>query len=301
MQPSIVSLGLTASLLLWLVSAAPGAASVLPPTVVGQDGAEMVLVPAGEFPMGSEAADIEALQPLLQRLPPEVLERLSDQVPKHHVYLDAFYIDKYEVTNALYAQFVQATRRQAPRLSTYQQFNQPKQPVVGVTWHEAQAYCAWAGKRLPTEAEWEKAARGSEGRLYPWGNDFDGPQLNYCDKHCPFDWKDTAIDDGYARTAPVGSYEQGKSPYGAYDMAGNVWEWVADWYSADYYQHSPAQHPTGPADGSHKVVRGGAWFVPAPATRTATRQRFDNHYWGDNIGLRCALTPPQGGGSTPGR
>ena len=99
MQPSTVFLGITASLLLWLVSVAPGAAPVLPPTVVGQDGAEMVLVPAGEFPMGSEAADIEALQPLLQRLPPEVLERLSDQVPKHHVYLDAFYIDRYEVTN----------------------------------------------------------------------------------------------------------------------------------------------------------------------------------------------------------
>jgi formylglycine-generating enzyme required for sulfatase activity len=294
MRPSTVSLGMTASLLLWLVSGAPGAEPSLPPTLVGQDGAEMVLVPGGEFPMGSEAADIEALQHLLQRLPPEVLERLSDQAPKHRVYLDAFYIDKYEVTNALYRQFMQATGRLAPRLSAYQQFNQPQQPVVGVTWREAQAYCAWAGKRLPTEAEWEKAARGSEGRLYPWGNHFDGPQMNYCDKHCPFDWKDTAIDDGYARTAPVGSYEQGKSPYGAYDMAGNVWEWVADWYAEDYYQHSPTRNPTGPVSGERKVARGGAWFVPAPVARTAMRRNYDANYWGDNIGLRCALTPPPG-------
>ena len=291
MRPFTVSLGMTASLLLWLIFGVPGAASSLPPTMVGQDGAEMVLVPAGEFPMGSEAADIEALQRLLQRLPPEMRGSLSDQAPKHHVYLDAFYIDKYEVTNARYAQFVQATGRLAPRFSADQPFNQPQQPVVGMTWHEAQAYCAWAGKRLPTEAEWEKAARGPEGRLYPWGNRVDGPQMNYCDRRCPFDWKDTAIDDGYARTAPVGSYEHGQSPYGAYDMAGNVWEWVADWYAEDYYQHSPTRNPTGPVAGKRKVARGGAWFVTAPVARTAIRRNFDAHYWGDNIGLRCALTP----------
>jgi iron(II)-dependent oxidoreductase len=259
--------------------------------MVGQDGAEMVLVPAGEFPMGSEDTEIVQLQSLLGRLPPKVLDRLTDQAPRHQVYLDAFYIDKYEVTNALYARFVQATRRLASRLSDKHQFNQPQQPVVGVTWHDAQAYCTWAGKRLPTEAEWEKAARGPEGRIYPWGNSVDGVRMNYCDKRCPFRWKDTASDDGYARTAPVGSYEQGKSPYGAYDMAGNVWEWVADWYAADYYQHSPAQNPPGPAAGERKIVRGGAWFVPAPVARTATRQHFGAYYWGDNIGLRCALTP----------
>jgi iron(II)-dependent oxidoreductase len=251
----------------------------------------MVLVPAGEFPMGSEAAEVEELQHLLRRLPPEVLDRLTDQVPKHHVYLDAFYIDKYEVTNALYTQFVQATGRLAPRLSGAREFNQPQQPVVGVIWREAQAYCTWAGKRLPTEAEWEKAARGPEGRFYPWGNHFDGSQTNYCDTRCSFDWKDAAVDDGYAKTAPVGSYTHGKSPYGAYDMSGNVWEWVADWYAEDYYQHSPTRNPPGPVSGGRKVARGGAWFVPAPATRTTIRRNYDANYWGDNIGLRCALTP----------
>src|SRR5262245_30976232 len=213
----------------------------------------MVLVPAGEFIMGSEEAAYYDIAK-----------------PRHQVYLDAFYIDKYEVTNARFQQFVQATgyRTQAERegggkirtgAKTWADvpdatWRAPRgkgssiagleaHPVVQVSWHDAKAYCTWAGKRLPTEAEWEKAARGTDGRLYPWGNEFDGTRVNFCDRNCPFEWKDAAVDDGFRSTAPVGSYEAGKSPYGAYDMVGNVWEWVADWYDATYYRRSPARNP----------------------------------------------------------
>jgi hypothetical protein len=121
---------------------------------------------------------------------------------------------------------------------------------------------------------------------------FDGTRLNYCDQWCRFDWKDTTLDDGHATTAPAGSYKAGMSPYGLYDMAGNVWEWVADWYAADYYQRSPKHTPTGPDSGKRKTVRGGAWFVPSFAARIATRQHFDALYWRDNIGHRKPESAP---------
>ena len=287
----------------------------LAPTIVSKDGAEMVLVPAGEFVMGTAPDDIARL---LRRHPKANGAILKDEIPKHRVFLEAFYIDKYEVTNARFQQFVQTTgyRTQAERegggkirtgAKTWAQvpdatWRAPRgqgssiagleaHPVVQVSWHDAKAYCTWAGKRLPTEAEWEKAARGTDGRLYPWSNELDGTRANFCDRHCPFEWKDASADDGYRSTAPVGSYEGGKSPYGAYDMAGNVWEWVADWYDAKYYQRSPARNPSGPTSGTQVVLRGGSWLYTASDFRTTERAGVPPERRNENIGLRCVQTP----------
>ena len=180
-------------------------------TLLGQDGAPMVLVPAGEFVMGSENGE-------------------SYEKPVRRVILDAYYIDAYEVTNALYGKFLQVTRHREPILWNDAKFNGPNQPVVGVSCDDAEAYCRWAGRRLPTEAEWEKAARGTDGRIYPWGNQWDRTRAN------------TFI-GGPGRPTPVGSYEADKSPYGAYDMAGNVQEWVADWYEKMTTGLAPAATP----------------------------------------------------------
>jgi formylglycine-generating enzyme required for sulfatase activity len=289
--------------------------SELPATILGKDGAEMVLVPAGEFVMGSTPDDIASL---LRRHPKANGAIVRDEIPKHRVFLDAFYIDKYEVTNARFQQFVQATdyRTQAERegggkirtgAKTWVQvpdatWRAPQgkggsiagletHPAVQVSWHDAKAYCTWAGKRLPTEAEWEKTARGSDGRLYPWGNDFDSTRANFCDRNCPFEWKDAVVDDGYRSTAPVGSYEAGKSPYGAYDMAGNVWEWVADRYDAKYYRRSPTRNPQGPTSGTQVVLRSGSWLYTAPDFRTTERAGVPPGRSNENIGLRCAQAP----------
>jgi formylglycine-generating enzyme required for sulfatase activity len=282
---------------------------------VGKDGAEMVLVPAGEFIMGSAADEITSL---LHRDPKAKGAILKDEMPKHRVVLDAFYIDKYEVTNARFQQFVQATgyRTQAelegggkirtgvttwadapnanwraPRGNGSTIAGLEAHPVVQVSWHDAKAYCTWAGKRLPTEAQWEKAARGPDGRLYPWGNALDGTRANFCDRNCAFEWQDAAVDDGYRSTAPVGSYEAGKSPYGAYDMAGNVWEWVADRYNAKYYQRSPARNPRGPTSGTQVVLRSGSWLYAAPSFRATERAGVPADRRNENIGIRCVQAP----------
>jgi formylglycine-generating enzyme required for sulfatase activity len=230
-----------------------------PKVLTTEDGAEMVLVPAGEFTMGSNEYD--------------------DEKPPRRVYLDAFHIDKYEVTNAQYRRFIQATRRAAPSYEYDARFNGVTQPVVGVSWHDAAAYCGWAGKRLPTEAEWEKAARGTDGRKYPWGEAWDASRAN-------------ADDSKLGRTTPVGSYPSGASPYGVHDMAGNVFEWVADWYAADYYQRSPERNPQGPDSGQSRVVRGGSWLISPIILRASVRISSSpgNRY--NYVGFRCARGLP---------
>lgn len=230
--------------------------------ITGEDGAPMVLVPAGEFTMGSNDGS-------------------DDEKPVHQVYLDAYYLDKYEVTVGQYAKFLEATGFNGPPMwTTMDQPSHRKRPIVNVDWSDASNYCEWAGKRLPTEAEWEKAARGTDGRLYPWGNDPPTPlHANY----------GKTGSHNYDALLPVGTLEAGKSPYGVYDMAGNVWEWVSDWYDSDYYKNSPQQNPEGLPTGGFKVIRGGAWNTSARNLRSSDR------YWDPPTfrslyfpGFRCA-------------
>jgi len=233
--------------------------------------ASMVLVPAGEFIMGSHQDGRLALK---------------DEWPTHPVYLDAFYIDQYEVSTAHYAKFLQETKRLPPKYWSEQVLKQhERKPVVGVDWDEAAAYCSWSGKRLPTEAEWEKAARGIDQRLYPWGDAEPSWQRANIDHCCDF--------SNHGALTNVGSFEGGKSPYGAYDMAGNVWEWVADWYDGDYYGKSPEHNPTGPSMGAKRVLRGGAWDSAPVYVRSADRLKLSPKFRLDNIGFRCARDVPK--------
>ncbi|HID61183.1 MAG TPA: hypothetical protein EYP49_00325 [Anaerolineae bacterium] len=247
------------------------------------DGAEMVFVPAGEFVMGSE-------------------ELGDDERPVHRVYLDGFWIDRYEVTNERFARFVAATGYQTeaerrgwgwvwreaewekvegadwrhPRGPGSSIADRMDSPVVLVSWNDADAYCRWAGKRLPGEAQWEKAARGPDGRRYAWGDEFDRAKANT---------KESERGD----TAPAGSFSpQGDSFYGASDMTGNVWEWVADWYGSDYYGQSPAANPTGPITGTYKVLRGGSWSFDEVYARTPFRYNVRPDYTYDFTGFRCS-------------
>ena len=202
---------------------------------IESDGVTMMFVPAGAFSMGSDSG-------------------YGDEKPIHSVTLDAYFIDKYEVTNAAYKRCVDAGVCNPPldagsrtRSSYYSNPEFDKYPVIYVDWNMANTYCAWRSARLPTEAEWEKAARGLDGRTYPWGENVDCDKANY--NFCVGD------------TTKVGSYLDGVSPYGLYDMAGNVLEWVADWYDSDYYSNSPFSNPLGPSSGYYRVLRGGSWYA----------------------------------------
>jgi len=222
------------------------------------DTGEMVLVPEGEFIMGSKNGT-------------------EDEKPVHRVYLDEFYIDKYEVTNEQYTQCVEAGLC-SPN-GKYEGFTGPMQPVVGVGWNQASTYCSWAGKRLPTEAEWEKAARGTDGRSYPWGEGIDCSKANYMD--CKLEI-----------TKPVGSYPLGASPYGAMDMAGNVWEWCADRYGEKYYRKSPSRNPKGPSSGEYRVIRGGSFDYHPMNLRVSYRNWKHSEFTGNEYGgFRCAKNP----------
>jgi formylglycine-generating enzyme required for sulfatase activity len=253
----------------------------------------MVLVPAGAFWMGSKENDPGAE---------------ADEKPQHLVTLDSYYIDQHEVTNAQYASFLNAAgdgnqerlwlALEAETVRIHQNEGSwraddgyENHPVTEVSWYGAEAYCLWAGKRLPTEAEWEKAARGADQRIYPWGNEFDGTRLNFCDINCDIaEWKNTQWSDGYAQTAPVDSYADGKSPYGALNMAGNVWEWVADLYDANYYTISPRIAPQGPSTGDRYVHRGGSWDSTEWFVRAADRYPVPPPHRAHTLGFRCALS-----------
>jgi len=247
------------------------------------DGAEMVFVPAGEFAMGSQ-------------------ELGDDERPAHQVHLDGFWIDRYEVTNTRFARFVTATGYQTDaerrgwgwvwKDSAWEKVEEANwrhprgpdssiegkldHPVVLVSWSDAEAYCQWAGKDLPSEAQWEKAARGTDDRRYAWGDEFDSVKAN-------------TNESGLGDTTPVGSFSpQGNSPYGASDMTGNVWEWVADWYASDYYSQAPSANPPGPATGTYRVLRGGSWPFDEVYARTAFRYNVRPDYTYDFAGFRCS-------------
>jgi len=255
----------------------------IPPTttIIGKDGAEMVLIPAGKFQMGRESLipKIIGFKKIVSFLLSKISTDEADK-PVHTVYLDAFYIDKYEVTNAQYKKFMDATGYKEPKYWNDSRFNAPNHPVVGVIWDDASAYCSWAGKRLPTEAEWEKSARGGlEGKKYVWGDKWPPPSG-------AGNFSESLTKDGYVWTSPVGSFKP--NGYGLYDMAGNVWEWCADWFDSNYYFHSPKKNPTGPSSGTWRVLRGGLWsYNFVNILRVASR--YDGYPAGrnDNVGFRC--------------
>jgi formylglycine-generating enzyme required for sulfatase activity len=206
-----------------------------------------------------------------------------DEVPERQVYLKAFYLDRKEVSQEEYARFAKMTKRPLPKIEVFEddqsKLLQPEFAAMSMSWDEAAAYCKWAGKRLPTEAEWEKAGRGEGKRKYAWGETFMNGRANA---------NVDGSEDGFRYLAPPGSFETGLSPYGIYDMTGNVAEWVADSYDEHYYQKAPYRDPKGPETGDLKVVRGGSWRETEHNTRLS--KRFAAKHWRTDItiGFRCA-------------
>ncbi len=230
-----------------------------------RDGMTLIIIPGGTFIMGTNSGG-------------------EDEWPEHEVYLDDYWIDKTEVTNSMYYLCMESGICEAPLSDGFtapeDHYKNPQTaefPVVYVTWYNAQAYCEWVGRRLPTEAEWEKAARGTDARIYPWGNQDPTPEL------LNFDQNNFGL-------MPVGSFPLGASPYGVMDLAGNAWEWVADWYDENYYSVSPNVNPTGPSNGPDgRALRGGAFFQSDPEVRTTNRHSTTPDYNRSvDIGFRCA-------------
>jgi len=302
-------------------------ATALPPLTVAPapvntrirsaDGMVMVYVPAGDFQMGQDG-----VWSWMGSISDGTLglQGLTDQRPQHAVYLDGFWIDQTQVTVSMFRSFVQATGyettaeregyghpyKAGPKEQEWPQVEgadwqhpqgprstaEDDHPVVQVSWDDAAAYCSWAGGMLPTEAQWEKGCRGTDARVYPWGSEFDERRLNYCDAQCPVErWSDPNYDDGYPYTSPVGSYPEGVSPYGAMDMAGNVWEWTADRYDSRYYATSPRENPRGSETGVKRVQHGGAWYDGGPSgwLTCTIRHATVPHNTADDLGFRCAV------------
>ncbi|MBI2779041.1 MAG: formylglycine-generating enzyme family protein [Gammaproteobacteria bacterium] len=231
---------------------------------IGAKPNEMVHIPAGQFIMGTD-------------------ERLSDEGPQHTVHLKSYWVDKYEVTNLQYKQFVDATARRSPDHFINRSFPTGKadHPVTFVSWHDAKAYCAWAGKRLPTDEEWEKAARGTDGRMFPWGNQFDINKVN-----SPVRWGQLKVEGD---TTPVGAFPEGASPYGLHDVSGNVWEWTDSWYRAYPGNKKPSEN----YGEQYKTLKGGSWWdcsfykcgISAPVFNRAF---FNAKVKNASFGFRCA-------------
>lgn len=285
--------------------------------------AATVWIPGGWFTRGSDldearrarqdcalslpSAGVEQMQLLLPRLCPDELfvaeltpRAGTDIGPPRRVFVTAFGVDRTEVTQAAYRRCVVANVCPPPELSDADaRVSAPDHPVAGVRWSDARAYCAWVGGRLPTEAEWERAARGHDTRRFPWGQ-FDNPRLS---NHGRFDLRfGPAPDgvDGYREAAPVGSFPDGRSPFGLLDMAGNVWEWTEDAFEIEAYGEGPVVDPPGPPSSGFRVVRGGSWRFPSVFSRVTQRYRHPEGSAGQDVGFRCAydretLATPVGG------
>ena len=239
-------------------------------TKMGDEGREMVQIPEGPFTMGSQDGD-------------------PDETPEHQVFLKGFFLDRKEVTQEEYMRFAKMTKRGTPKIEVFEddqsKLLKPEFAAMSVSWDDALAYCRWAGKRLPTEAEWEKAGRGEGKRRYPWGDKFITNGANV-----------DGSEDGFKYLAPPGSFDAGRSPYGLYDMTGNVAEWVNDTYDENYYKKSPYRDPKGPEGiGDLRVVRGGSWRETEANARLS--KRFAAKHWRTDItiGIRCASDLDQGG------
>jgi formylglycine-generating enzyme required for sulfatase activity len=263
-----------------------------------------VRIPAGSFTMGGDADT--ALAVCQKYVSNCSRDWYVNEEPPHAVSLDAFTLDAYEVTNAQFAAFLNAQGNQQEGGASWLEFDSDyvkihqvsgtwqadsgyaNHPVVEVSWYGAQAYCEWTGGRLPTEAEWEYAARGGlEGKQYPWGDGLDGSLVNFCDSNCEYDWADKTTNDGFARTAPVGSFQQ--NGYGLYDMAGNVWEWVSSLYQSYPYNAEDGREDLS-ASGS-RVLRGGSWGDVPYNLCVAYRLDLDPALGSCFFGFRCAFSP----------
>ena len=255
------------ALLLPMLASATGAEEVKSPPAMEN----MVYIPGGIYEMGSRLS-------LRELNPADLLNTdrhaLGPENPAHEVLVDGFHMDIYEVTNADYLEYVKATAAKQPAFINDPDFNGPKQPVVGVSWKEAGKFCEWKGKRLPTEAEWEKASRGKRPIEYPWGNE-------------PPDATKVNFNEEVKKTMPVGSYEAGKSDYGVYDLSGNVAEWTHDWHLPEYYLFSPKENPQGFEKGQYKVIRGGNWLNNAHDVNMVYRNATVPSMRNKTVGFRC--------------